>query len=155
MAAYVFGNKLVRVHDRGQSIYPAGIAIGLGLPLAAGAQAARPDRPVIALCGDGGFMLNVGELATVMQHDLPVVIVLLNDRGYDVLRRHQDRTFSGRRMAVDLHAPDFQALARSFGLSTLGVSRLADLEGSLKEAVAMRRPVLIEVDVTAIGPVPR
>ncbi len=155
MAAYTFGNRLVRVHGPGASIYPAGYAIGLGLPFALGAQVADRGRPVVAMCGDGGFMLNLGELASAVQARIPAVVLLFNDRAYDVLRRNQDRAFGGRRKGVDLHTPDFQALCAAFGVPALKVSRLDEYGPKLRQALAERGPVLVEVDVTAIGPVGR
>jgi acetolactate synthase-1/2/3 large subunit len=157
MAAYTFGNRLVRVHGPGRSIYPAGVAIGLGLPFALGAQVADRARPVVAMCGDGGFMLNLGELASAVQARIPAVILLFNDRAYDVLRRNQDRTFAGRRVGVELHAPDFQALGRAFGVRTLKVARMDEFGPRLRQALQEREsgPVLVEVDVDAVGAIPR
>lgn len=89
-------------------------AIGCGLPLALGAQLAAPDQPVVALCGDGGFLLNVGELATAVQERLPVVAVIFNDATYTAVKSDQQHRFGGRYIATDLQAPDYVALARAF-----------------------------------------
>ena len=157
MAAYTFGNRLVRVHEPGTSIYPAGVAIGLGLPFALGAQVADRSRPVVAMCGDGGFMLNLSELASAVQARIPAVVLLFNDRAYDVLRRNQDRAFAGRRKGVELHAPDFQMLGAAFGVRTMKVARMDEFGPRLREALAARSegPVLVEVDVDGIGAIPR
>ncbi|MGH2347283.1 MAG: thiamine pyrophosphate-binding protein, partial [Chloroflexota bacterium] len=80
--------------------------IGCGLPLALGAKAAHPDRPVTALCGDGGFLLNPGELACAVQENLGVVVVLCNDATYSAVKHAQHERFAGRYIATDLRAPD-------------------------------------------------
>lgn len=156
MAAYTFGNLLVRVHQAGAAISPAGVAIGLGLPFALGAQVADPGRPVVAMIGDGGFMLNLGELASAVQAKIPAVLLLFNDRAYDVLRRTQDHRFDGRRLGVELHAPDFPKLASAFGVVARRVTRMDEFGPQLREALAARGdgPVLVEVDMDAIGPIP-
>jgi thiamine pyrophosphate-dependent acetolactate synthase large subunit-like protein len=89
-------------------------AIGCGLPLALGAQLAAPDQPVVALCGDGGFLLNAGELATAVQEKLPVVTVIFNDATYTAVKSDQQHRFGSRYIATDLLAPDYVALARAF-----------------------------------------
>ena len=82
------------------------------LPLAIGASLATGKRTVIVQ-GDGGFMFNLGELATAVQEGVPVITCVFNDRGYGILRFLQDMMFEGRRAAVNLHTPDFAMLAQS------------------------------------------
>ncbi|HEU5228549.1 MAG TPA: thiamine pyrophosphate-binding protein, partial [Ktedonobacteraceae bacterium] len=96
-------------------IHPAELCtIGCGLPLAIGAKVAAPERPVVAFCGDGGFLLNVGELATAVQEQIPVVVVIFNDSTYTAVKNDQRRRFGGRYIATDLLAPDYVVMARSF-----------------------------------------
>ena len=121
--------------------------------MALGAQVAAPDRPVFAMCGDGGFLLDIGDLATAVQHRLPVVFLVFNDRAYGILRRIQRAEF-GHPYAVDLNAPDFVAVARGFGLDAYRASAVEDLRGILAEARTRRGPVLVDIDVNAVGPVP-
>ncbi len=103
-------------------IHPSELcAIGCGLPLALGAQLAAPDQPVVALCGDGGFLLNVGELATAVQEQLPVITVLFNDATYTAVKSDQHRRFGSRYIATDLQAPDYVALAQAFGVRGMRV----------------------------------
>src|ERR1700730_16624449 len=88
-------------------IHPAELcSIGCGLPLALGAKVAAPDKPVVTLCGDGGFLLNVGELATAAQEQLDVVAVVFNDTTYTAVKQQQARRFQRRYIAKDLRAPD-------------------------------------------------
>jgi acetolactate synthase I/II/III large subunit len=125
--------------------------LGWGVATAIGAKAARPDTPLVAIAGDGGFMFNVQELATAVQHRIPVVIVLTNDNGYGNVRRIQSEAFGNRLIASDLLNPDFVKLAESFGAMGLRATTPAELRARLKEAFAAAAPALIEVPV---GPMP-
>jgi len=149
--AYRWGDRLLPILRPRTSVRPASAAIGPGLPLALGA-AAGTGHPTVLIAGDGGFMLHVGELVTAVQHDLPVVICLFNDRGYGVLRGIQARQFEGRTTGVDLTTPDFPALARSMGLQAARVSDPAEFEGRFREAIASGRPTLIDIDLLALSP---
>ncbi len=119
--------------------------IGCGLPLALGAKAADPERPVTALCGDGGFLLNPGELACAVQENLGVVVVLCNDATYTAVKHAQQERFAGRYMATDLRAPDYTMLARAFGADGVRVDSPDALRDALAAALAANRPTLIEV----------
>jgi acetolactate synthase I/II/III large subunit len=149
--AYVWGDRLLPILRPRTSVRPASAAIGPGLPLALGA-AVGTGRPTVLIAGDGGFMLHVGELATVVQHDVPVVICLFNDRGYGVLRGIQARQFDGRTTGVDLTTPDFPALATSMGLRAGRVSDPAEFESRFREAIASGQPTLLDIDLTALSP---
>lgn len=153
IAAYAFGNRVIPVRHRFGFLYPTTSAIGPGLPLALGAQVGRPDRRVIAICGDGGFLLDVGDLAMAAQYRLPVVFCVFNDHAYGILKRAQMREF-GRLHGVELNAPDFMQLASAFGLKGLHAATPAEFRERLAEGLALREPVLLEVDVAAIGPIP-
>jgi acetolactate synthase-1/2/3 large subunit len=149
--AYVWGDRLLPILQSRTSIRPASAAIGPGLPLALGA-AVGTGRPAVLIAGDGGFMLHVGELATLVQHDVPVVICLFNDRGYGVLRGIQARQFDGRTTGVDLATPDFPALAMSMGLQAARVSGVEEFEPRFREAIASGRPALLDIDLLALSP---
>jgi acetolactate synthase-1/2/3 large subunit len=149
--AYVWGDRLLPILAPRTSLRPTSAAIGPGLPLALGAAAAT-GRPAVLIAGDGGFMLHVGELATAVQHDLPVVICLFNDQGYGVLRGIQARQFDGRLTGVDLVTPDFPALARSMGVQADRVSGPAEFEPRFREAIAAGRPALLDIDLLALSP---
>ena len=149
--AYRWGDRLLPILQPRTSVRSASAAIGPGLPLALGA-AAGTGHPAVLIVGDGGFMLHVGELVTAVQHDLPVVICLFNDRGYGVLRGIQARQFEGRTTGVDLTTPDFAALARSMGMQAAQVSDPAEFERRFREAIASGRPTLLDIDLLALSP---
>ncbi|HYU17484.1 MAG TPA: thiamine pyrophosphate-binding protein [Chloroflexota bacterium] len=154
ISAYTWGNRLLEVYEPRTSMNPTCGAIGPGLPLALGAATARPDRQVVCIAGDGGFVYNMAELATAVQQQLPVVVLLFNDGGYGILRHIQDRAFEGRRIAVDLHTPDFAKVAEAFGVWSRRVDRIEAFNPALTEALAAGGPALIEIDSRAIGPMP-
>ena len=94
VSAYQWGNRLLPVRRPRTALRPVSMAIGPGVPLAVGA-AVGSGRPTVVIQGDGGLMLSLGELATAVQHDLPVVVCVFNDRGYGILRFIQDITVAG------------------------------------------------------------
>jgi acetolactate synthase-1/2/3 large subunit len=149
--AYLWADRLLPILQPRTSVRSASAAIGPGLPLALGA-AAGSGRPAVLIAGDGGFMLHVGELATAVQHDLPVVICLFNDRGYGVLRNIESRQFDGRNFGVDLATPDFPVLAKSMGVQATRVASPAEFESRFGEAVASGRPWLLDIDLLALSP---
>ena len=119
--------------------------LGSALATALGAQVGYPDRPVLAIAGDGGYLYTVAELATQRQHGLNVVSVVFNDGAFGNVKRTQEQQFGGRVIASELVNPDFVALARSFGIAAERVSQPAQLEAALRSALAGRAPALIEV----------
>ncbi|HET7141061.1 MAG TPA: thiamine pyrophosphate-dependent enzyme [Candidatus Limnocylindria bacterium] len=121
--------------------------LGFEFPTALGAQYGNPDRRVIAMSGDGGFLYNVGELATAVQHKIKAIAVVFNDQAYGNVRRTQRQSFGGRVIASELHNPDFVKLAESFGLLGLRAQGPEGLRQSLKQALDHDGPVLIEVPV--------
>jgi acetolactate synthase-1/2/3 large subunit len=125
--------------------------LGSGFSTALGAQVGNPGKKVVAVMGDGGFMYQVEELATMKQYGLGAVAVVFNDNAYGNVRRTQRQVFGGRVIASELHNPDFVALARAFGISGVRVQSPDGLEGALREALAADEPVLIEV---AVGEMP-
>jgi acetolactate synthase-1/2/3 large subunit len=129
-------------------LHPAGgISMGFGLPAALGARAALPDRPIVAVMGDGCFQMTGMELATAVQEKLPVVVVLVNDGSLTLIKAIQQRRYQGRYLGVDLLNPDFQQLAKAFGVRAWRTDSEASFEAALREAVALREPALVEVGV--------
>jgi acetolactate synthase I/II/III large subunit len=124
--------------------------LGAGFPMALGVKVAHPDRPVVALTGDGGFLFGGTELATAVQHGINLVTVLFNNSAYGNVKRDQKRMYEGRESGADLRNPDFQMFARSFGVPSWKVTDANGLKIALREALAMKSPTLIEV-VTDIG----
>src|SRR5262249_57800843 len=115
-------------------LHPAGyVAMGYGIPAALGARAAFPDRPVVAVAGDGCFLMSGMELATAVQEKLPVVVVLVNDGSLTLIKAIQQRRYQERCLGVDLHNPDFHLFARSFGVRAWQVFSDADFERAMRE----------------------
>jgi acetolactate synthase-1/2/3 large subunit len=123
--------------------------LGSAFPTALGAQVGNPDRAVLAIAGDGGYLYAIAELATQRQHRLPVVSVVFNDGAFGNVKRTQELAFGGRLIASELSNPDFVALARAFGVDAECVHTPAQLEGALRSALSARAPALIEV---LVGP---
>ena len=119
--------------------------LGMGVPTALGAKIACPERKVICVSGDGGFMFNVQELSTAVAHDIDVVIIVFNDSAYGNVKRYQKDSYGGRYIGVDLHNPDLVMLGRSFGMTALRAVTSAALGDALKEAESTPGPALIEV----------
>jgi len=118
--------------------------LGYGLPAAIGAKIGRPDCRVVAICGDGGLLLNCHELATAVQENLALAVLVHNDRGYGAIRHSQDHLYDGRRVGVDLHTPDMRSLAESFGLRYLKPSDPQHLREGIEGAMVGSGPTLIE-----------
>lgn len=148
-----WANRIFPVYGPRDSIYSVGAAIGTGMPLAIGAALAAPDRKVVALCGDGGFALNLGELWTAVQEKPDVCFVVMNDKGYGVIRHIQQSTYGERRFYDELTGPDLEGLAKVAGLPYWRVRSIGgELGAHLKAALQQRGPSLVEVDMDAIGP---
>lgn len=148
-----WGNRLLSVFHATDNIYAAGGGIGQGLAMAIGAGIARPRKPVLAMIGDGGLAVHLGELAVLAAEAPHVVVVLFNDGGYGVLRNMQTARNDQRR-GVDLHTPDFALLARGFGLKHKKVDTPEAFDKALKKAIKRGGPSIIEVDVPALRPRP-
>jgi len=118
--------------------------LGSSLPMAIGAKVAYPERQVVTLCGDGALMFTLPELATAVQAEANIVIVVCNDRGYGAMRMHQRRRF-GRFIASDLATPDFAAVAEAFGAHGISLQSASELGPALESALSDSRPVLIDV----------
>jgi acetolactate synthase-1/2/3 large subunit len=121
--------------------------LGMGYPAALGAKVACPDRPVLSISGDGGFMYNVQELATAVQHGINVVAVVFDDGAYGNVRRMQRELYGNRIIASDLRNPDFVRLAESFGMAARQVADPDDLETALADAFARDEPALLTAKV--------
>ncbi|MGB6253181.1 MAG: thiamine pyrophosphate-dependent enzyme [Bradyrhizobium sp.] len=121
--------------------------LGSGFPTALGAKVAHPDRPVVAITGDGGFMFGVQELATAVQFKIGVVVLVFNNNSYGNVRRDQRERFEGRIVASDLVNPDFVKLAESFGVGAARVTSPDGFRPVLEKALADGGPYLIDIEV--------
>jgi acetolactate synthase-1/2/3 large subunit len=148
-----WGNRLLPILDPTTNVNARGGGIGQGLGMAIGAATARRGVPTGLMVGDGGLAVHLGELATVAQEQLPVVVIVFDDGGYGVLRNTQD-AHVGRRSGVDLVGPDLRVLAEAFSLPHHRLADPADSLPVLERAVAGAGPALVEVDCAAFGPMP-
>ncbi|MFD7963674.1 thiamine pyrophosphate-binding protein [Streptomyces zaomyceticus] len=146
-----WGNRLLEMYDPRDNVFPRGGGIGQGLGMGIGAALARPGAPTVVLAGDGGLAVHLGELLTLAQERPRLTLIVFNDGGYGVLRNMQDR-HSERRSGVDLVTPDFELLARACGLPYLRIAAEEHAAPVVTEAVASDGPTLVEVDLTALGP---
>jgi acetolactate synthase-1/2/3 large subunit len=115
-----------------------------------GVQVAHPDKKVITVAGDGGFMFNVQELATAAQFNIPMVCVVFNDNAFGNVKRIQQTSHKGRVIASDLENPDFVKLGEAFGIKSSRVSSPAGLKAALAEGLDYDGPVLIEVEMPEV-----
>ncbi len=135
-------------------IGPTSGAMGYGLPAAIAAKLARPERTVIAWCGDGDFLMTGQELGTAVQHDAAVIAIIVNNGMYGTIRMHQEKFYPGRVVGTDLVNPQFAAYARSFGAVGEIVEETAQFGPAFERSVASGKPAVIEVriDPQAITP---
>ena len=120
-------------------------AMGMGVPAAVAAALRMPDRQVVALVGDGGFLMTGNELATAVHHGAAVRLFVANNHSYATIRLHQEMAYPGRPFATDLTNPDFAALARSFGATGLSISEPEEAGAVVRRALATAGPVVVDV----------
>jgi acetolactate synthase-1/2/3 large subunit len=119
--------------------------LGWGFGTALGAKAAMPHKKVLAIAGDGGFLYQMGELATAVRHNIAVVVVVFDNAAFGNVKRIQQERYGNRLIASDLHNPDFVRLADSFGVASFKATDAAQLEEALHKAFALDAPALIHV----------
>ncbi|MDD2373278.1 MAG: biosynthetic-type acetolactate synthase large subunit [Syntrophomonadaceae bacterium] len=123
--------------------------MGYGLPAAIGAKIGRPDLPVIDIAGDGSIQMNIQELATAVQYQLPIIVCILNNQFLGMVRQWQGLFYGGRYSYTDMsHQPDFVKLAEAFGAIGLRVSQEGELNQALEQALQVTdRPVVLDIMV--------
>ncbi len=149
--ANVWGSRLYEIYEPGTSIHASGGGIGQGLPTAIGAQIGCKDKTVVLMAGDGGFMVNAGEMVTAAEEKLPLIIILFDDSGYGVLRNIQDAAY-GRQVAVDLLSPDFVKMAEAMHFDAVRIHSADEFVEELKKSLDNRKPSMIVVDMDKVGP---
>jgi acetolactate synthase-1/2/3 large subunit len=129
-------------------------SMGYGYPSAVAAKLANPQRTVIALCGDGDFLMTGQEIATAAQYGASFVALVVNNGLYGTIRMHQEREYPGRVFGTDLKNPDFAAYARAFGGHGETVERTEDFAGAFERASRSGKPAIVElkIDPDAITP---
>jgi acetolactate synthase-1/2/3 large subunit len=119
--------------------------LGFGFPAALGAKVACPDKPVVCVTGDGGFLFAATELATAVQYGINTVTVVFNDSAYGNSNRDQRERFGGREYGTELRNPDFAKFAESFGADGVKLKDASEVGSAVTEAIGNNRPTVIEV----------
>jgi acetolactate synthase-1/2/3 large subunit len=151
----MWGNRYLPLRHARQAAHSLGGAIGQGLSMSVGAAMAQGGRKTILLTGDGGFMLNVGELATAVQEQADIVMVLMNDGGYGVIKNIQDAHYGARQVYADMANPDFAQLSGAMGIPHEVVQTAEAFPQAFERALAVAGPAIVEVDMGEIGPFAR
>ena len=142
---------LYQSQQKGTFFCPGGMAgMGWSLPASLGLKLVHPEKPVVAVTGDGGLMMSVHALSTAMQYDLPVVFVVMNDSALGMVRHHQEK---GRSIASEFIQTDHGAIARGFGAYGVQVQDARDLADALRAALDSGRPAVVDVVIDR-GPNP-
>lgn len=152
MSGSTWGSRLFPVQTPNKNIHSLAGAIGLGLAHAIGASIANPKQKVVGLVGDGGLMLGIGEIATMAQENTDMVLMIMNDGGYGVMRGIQNNYFGGRQYFNELHTPDYRLLGESMGIKSWKVASAEEFKTVIAEAINFNGPAVIELDMHAIGP---
>ena len=116
-------------------------------PTALGVKVAMPNKAVVSISGDGGFLFNSQELATAAQFGINVVAVVFNDQAYGNVKRDMNDLFNGKSLGVDLKNPDLMKLADAYGVKGFRANSPEALEKALEEGIKLNTPVLIEVPI--------
>ena len=152
----MWGNRAPNLDHPRAGIHALGGGIGQGLAMGIGTAIADSShqlgRKTVVLAGDGGFMLNVGELACAVQERADLVVLLMNDSRYGVIKNIQDDIYGGRHCYVELHTPDFAQFCASLKVAHFHLGSPAQAQSVLARACAVRGPVVVEVDMQAWGP---
>lgn len=146
-----WGNRLFRIYDARAGVHAVAGGIGQGLPMAIGAAMVTPERKVLALTGDGGLALNLGELATAVQEQANIILIVMNDRSYGAIKNIQDIHYGGRRYYTDIQPPNFAQLAAAVNMRYLQLDKTDQAHPILQQAFSESGPVLLEVDMNSIG----
>ena len=150
----VWLHRIFRYRSFRTQLAPYSGAMGYGVPSAVAAKALYPGRIVVSWNGDGCFLMNGQELATAVQHALPVVFVVVDNGMYGTIRMHQERRYPARIVGTELRNPDFAALARAYGAHGETVARTDEFAPAFERAVETGRPALLHLrlDPQALTP---
>ena len=148
---YTWGNRLLQIVRSRTSIRPAAVAIGPGLPLAMGA-AIGSETHALLVQGDGGLQLSIGELSACAEHQIPVIVLVFNDSGYNILRIIQDNVL-GHKHGTELPTVDFVAVAEGMGVDAERVEGVEQFEPALQRALDRSGPTLLDIDMEFLAPI--
>ena len=143
----VWAHRFAEFTQYGTQVCPRSGSMGYGVAAAIAAKLAHPERIALCFTGDGDFVMSSPELATAVQYELPIVVLLVNNGMYGTIRMHQERVFPGRVVGTDLVNPDFPALARAYGAHAERVERTGDFAAAFERALASGRPAVVELPV--------
>jgi acetolactate synthase-1/2/3 large subunit len=143
----VWAHRFAEFTQFGTQACPRSGSMGYGLPAAVAAQLLHPERVVVCFTGDGDFVMSSPELATAVQYELPIVVLLVDNGMYATIRMHQERQYPGRVIGTDLQNPDFAGLARAYGAHAERVERTEDFEGAFERALDAGKPSVLELPV--------
>ena len=148
---YTWGNRLLQIVRSRTSLRPAAVAIGPGLPLAMGA-AIGSETHALLVQGDGGLQLSIGELSACAEHQIPVIVLVFNDSGYNILRIIQDNVL-GHKHGTELPTVDFVAVAEGMGVDAERVEGVEQFEPALQRALDRSGPTLLDIDMEFLAPI--
>jgi acetolactate synthase I/II/III large subunit len=150
----IWVHRFWRYRRYASQLAPIAGSMGYGVPAAIAAKRLMPERTVIAFAGDGDFLMTGQELATAIQYELPIIIVIADNGMYGTIRMHQERHYPARVIGTELKNPDFAALARAYGAFGALVEKTADFTAAFDAALASGKPAVIhlKVDPQAITP---
>lgn len=148
---YTWGNRLLKILRSRTSIRPAAVAIGPGLPLAMGAAIGSMSHALLVQ-GDGGLQLSIGELSACAEHQIPVIALVFNDSGYNVLRIIQENVL-GHKHGTELSKINFVTVAQGMGVEAERVEGIEQFEPALARALARSGPSVIEIDMDFLAPI--
>ncbi len=140
-------HRFWRWHAFPSQLAPTSGAMGYGLPAAVAAKLLHPGRTVVCFSGDGDFVMSASELATAVQYELPLLVLVVDNGMYGTIRMHQERLYPGRVVGTELRNPDFAALAEAYGAYGEAVERTEDFAGAVERALAAGRPALLSLRV--------
>jgi acetolactate synthase-1/2/3 large subunit len=141
-------HRFYRFRDLNGHIAPASATMGYGPPAAVAMQQLYPHRRVVCIAGDGDFLMNGQEFATMVQYDLPIITLVVDNQSYGSIRLAQERAYPGRVAATDLINPDFAAYARAFGGFGATVTRTEDFAEAFRAAERSGRPAILHLKVS-------
>lgn len=141
----VWANNWLRLNGKQRLIGSTELGtLGFGMPAAIGCQIAEPNKQVVALVGDGGFHMTMGDFATAMKYELPIVVVIYNNFAYHFIELEQMKEGVAQ-CYTHLANPDYAALAKAFGAEGFTITEPEQLEGTIKQALSCKKPCIVDV----------